>query len=115
MWIFTGVDGQVRWSDGASEQLLAGTAEWGSDIASLRSGCGAGTQVIAASKGDSSGADSLRAYEILNQQATPSSAPLSFNGVVTSMWTQLPEGRVTAAVQTPKGSYEAYTISLSCN
>jgi hypothetical protein len=115
MWIFAGVDGQVRWSDGAAEQLLGGTSDWGSDIASLRSGCGAGTQVIAASKGDSSGADSLRAYEILNRQAAPSSVPLAFNGTITSMWTQVPEGRVTAAIQTAKGSYEAYGISLSCN
>jgi hypothetical protein len=115
MWIFAGVDGQARWSDGAPEQLLAGTSEWGSDITSLRTGCGAGTQVIAASKGDASGTDSLRAYEVLNQQAAPASAPLAFNGVVTALWTQVPEGRVTAAVQTSKGSYEAYAISLSCN
>lgn len=115
MWIFAGVDGQVRWSDGSPEQVLAGTTDWGSDIASLRSGCGVGTQVIAASKGDTSTADSLRAYEILNQQASPSSAPLAFNGIVTSLWTQVPEGRVTAVVQTSKGSYEAYAISLSCN
>jgi hypothetical protein len=115
MWIFAGVDGQTRWSDGAPEQLLAGTSDWGSDIASLHSGCGTGTQVIAASKGDASDSDSLRAYEILNQQAAPASAPLAFNGVITALWTQVPDGRVTAAVQTSKGSYEAYAISLSCN
>ncbi len=115
VWIFAGVDGLVRWSDGASEQFLDATAEWGSDIASLHSGCGAGTQVIATGKGDDSDEDSVRAFEILNQQASAVSTPLTFAGSVTSLWTQSGDATVTATVHTTKGSYEAYAIDLSCN
>jgi hypothetical protein len=115
MWIFTGVDGQVRWTDGGPEQALASASEWGSDIAQLRSGCGVGTQVIATSKAATVGTDSLRAYEVLNQQATAVSAPLSFDGTVTALWSQAGDSQVIATTRTAKGSYETHAISLSCN
>jgi hypothetical protein len=115
LWIFAGIDGQVRWTDGGAEQFLAATSEWGSDIATLHSGCGAGTQVIAAAKGDDSDEDSVRAFEILNQQASAVTTPLTFPGSVTSLWTQIGEVAVTATIHTTKGSYEVYAIDLSCN
>ena len=115
MWIFAGLDGQVRWMDGGAEQLLAGTADWGSDIAAIRSGCAAGTQVLATSRSNDSGEDTIRAFEVLNQQASPVSAALAFDGEITSVWTQAGDGSVTAVLHTTKGSYEAYAIDLSCN
>lgn len=115
MWIFTGIDGQVRWIDGGAAQPLTSAQDWGSDIAALHSGCGAGTQVIAASNGHLPNEDTLRAYEILNRQATAISTPLLFNGSVVSLWSRAGESTVAAGVRNAKGSYEAYAIDLSCN
>jgi hypothetical protein len=115
MWILAGVDGQVRWTDGGAEQLLAGTQDWGSDVAALYSGCGTGTQVIAASNSNSASEDSLRAYEILNRQAAAISTPLVFADSIISLWSRPGENTVTAAVRNAKGTYEAYAIDLSCN
>jgi hypothetical protein len=112
-WIFASVDGQVRWTDGGEPQLLAESLDWGSDVASLRTGCGAGTQVIASRRGD--GDEALRAYEIMNRQATPASAELPLTGPVVSMWSQTGGGTVTATIKTSKGNYEAYAIEVTCN
>jgi hypothetical protein len=114
LWIFTGIDGQVRWTDGGAEQPLPATQEWGSDIASLHSVCGAGTQIIASSDNHSTD-DSVRAYEILNHQPSRVSAPVVFGGPIISLWSQPSASTVMAAVQNTKGSYEAYAIELSCN
>jgi len=115
-WILTGVDGRVRWSDGGAEQPLAGAADWGSDIASLHTGCGTGTQVLVTDRGDGTGGDSLRAFEIFNHQATISAAPSTFPGPITALRTQ-PDGAAATAVVhlLNRGSYEAYSIDLSCN
>jgi hypothetical protein len=115
-WIFTGVDGRVRWTDGGVEQPLADTSDWGSDIASIRSGCGTGTQLLVTSRGDDSAADSLRAFEIFNRQAAIASAPMSVGGPITALWAATDNSSAVAIVHViEKGTYEAFSVDLSCN
>ena len=45
LWIFAAIDGQVHVVDGTSDR--AARLNWGSDIASVRTSCGAGWQVLA--------------------------------------------------------------------
>ena len=46
-------DGQIHMVDGVNDQ--AGRFGWGSDLASVKTACGAGWQVLATSSGDSGG------------------------------------------------------------
>ena len=92
--LLTGIDGKVQLVENGALKPVAGTRDWGSDFAVLRSGCGAGTQVIASGSGEAA-SDSLRAYEIPAQEAVAVSAPLAMDGTVTALWTA-PDGKERA-------------------
>ena len=47
LWLFAAIDGQVHMVDGVSDQ--AARLGWGSDLTSVKTACGAGWQVLAAS------------------------------------------------------------------
>jgi hypothetical protein len=115
LWIFTGVDGQVRESDGVNERRIssATSGDWGSDLAAVRDACGLGTQLLVSSVGD--GADSLRAYEVPDREPVLVSAAMSFDGPVTSLWPSM-DGTTANAVahNTTGGRYEAYSVSVAC-
>src|SRR6185437_90729 len=49
-WLLAAVDGKVHLLDGVTDQVME-KLKWGSDIASLRSGCGSGWQVLATGAG----------------------------------------------------------------
>ena len=53
LWIFAGVDGGIRLLDGITEQTAR--LNWGSDLASIKTTCGSGWQVLATQPGDHSG------------------------------------------------------------
>lgn len=113
LWAFAGVDGQVHFLDGVADRPFAQLG-WGSDIASLRSGCGAGWQVLATSDGDGPG-DSVRAFEIPDREPVLVSAPVEFEGRVTAMWTDSDGTGVTAISHNAEtGKYEAYRLSMDC-
>jgi hypothetical protein len=115
LWIFTGVDGQVRESDGVNERRVASSVsgDWGSDLAAVRDACGLGTQLLVSSAGD--GADSLRAYEVPDREPVLVSAAMSFEGPVTSLWPSMDGTTANAVVHnTTGGRYEAYSVSVAC-
>ncbi len=112
--LVTGVDGKVQMVENGALRTVAGTRDWGSDFAVLRSGCGAGTQVIASSSGEAAN-DSLRAYEIPALEAMPASAPLAMDGTVTALWTA-PDGKsVLAVVRNAANQYEVDRVTALCN
>jgi hypothetical protein len=117
--LIDGVDGKVQLVETASLKPIAGTRDWGSDIAALHSGCGAGTQVIVSGSGEAV-SDSLRAYEIPAFEAVPASAPLAMDGAVTALWTA-PDGKsVLASVRKPGSQghaepYEVDRVTANCN
>ena len=113
-WIIDTLDGQVNVLDGTVLRAVGGTRDWGSDLASVRSGCGSGTQVLATSSGEG-GSDTLRAFEVPELEAVPVSAPLVFEGTITALWTKPQGDSAVAVVQTPAGSYEAYNVSIACS
>jgi hypothetical protein len=116
LWIFTGVDGQVRESDGVNERRVASSVsgDWGSDMAAVRDACGLGTQLLVNSAGD--GADSLRAYEVPDREAVVVSAAMSFEGPITSLWSSMDGTTANAVVHnTTGGRYEAYSVSVACS
>lgn len=112
--LLTGVDGRVLLAQFGSLKAIAGTRDWGSDEAALRSGCGADTQILASGSGQAIN-DSLRAYSLPALEAVPASAPLAMNGTVTALFS-VPDGSsVIAIVRTPDNHYEGYRVTALCN
>lgn len=112
--LIDGIDGKVQLLESAPLKSVAGARDWGSDFATLHTGCGAGTQIIASSSG-AVPADSLRAYELPAREAIPTSAPLAMDGSVAALATS-PDGKsVIAIVRTAANQYEVDRVTASCN
>jgi hypothetical protein len=93
---------------------VSGTRDWGSDFAALRTGCGAGTQIVASGSGEAV-TDSLRAYELPGQEALAVSVPLAMDGTVTALWAA-PDGKsLLAVVRTAADEFEVDRVTASCN
>jgi hypothetical protein len=112
--LIAGIDGNTRLIENGAIRAVAGTRDWGSDFALMRSGCGAGTQVVASSSGEAP-SDSLRAFEIPALDALPVSAPLSLNGTVTALWTAQDGKSALAVVRNPAGEFEVDRVTALCN
>jgi hypothetical protein len=113
LWLFAATDGSVHLMDGMSDQT-AGRLNWGSDIISLRTGCGSGWQILATQGGDGA-TDAVRAFEIPDREPLPASQPVEFNGAITALWTET-NGEMAIAVShnSATGNYEAYRLSTTC-
>ena len=113
LWVFAGLDGRVHIVDGINDQTT--TLLWGSGVASIRTTCGSGWQVLATSNGGQP-QDSVRAYEIPDRDPVAVSAAVDFPGAITALWT---EARGDTAVAITKnqetGSYEAFRLAVACS
>jgi hypothetical protein len=113
LWLFAATDGKLHILDGIRDQI-SGT-DWGSDIATVRTNCGAGWQVLATSADDQSD-DSMRAYELPDRDPIAVSAPLNLPGKISALWTQANgDSAVAVAKNSETGSYEAYRLTVACN
>jgi hypothetical protein len=113
LWVLAGVDGNVHLLDGVADQVLRQLV-WGSDVASIRSSCGLGWQILATSNEDSS-TDNVRAFEIPDREPIAMSAPVDFAGRITALWTDSDAAGVTAIARNlATGKYEAYRLSIDC-
>jgi len=112
LWLFAATDGQVHLLDGMNDQPAR--FDWGNSIASLKTTCGAGWQVLATSSGERT-SDFVRAYEFPDRDPIAVSAPIDLGGAVSALWT---EARGDSAVVVVKdqdtGSYEAYRLAMAC-
>ena len=113
LWLFATTDGQVHMVDGLSDQTAR--LGWGSDLATVKTACGAGWQVLATSSGDQ-GTDSVRAYEFPDRDPVAVSAATDVGGTITALWT---ESRGDTAIMVTRNqetdSYEAFRLALACN
>jgi len=113
LWLFAATDGKLHILDGIRDQISV--SDWGGDIATVRTNCGAGWQVLATKADDQSG-DSVRAYELPDRDPIAVSAPISFSGKVSGLWTQANGDNAIAVVKNAEtGSYEAYRLTVACN
>lgn len=112
LWLFATADGKVHVIDGMNDQ--PSSFAWGSDIAALRTLCGAGSQVLATAPGDAA-QDSIRAYEFPDHDPVAVSAAVDFPGPVSALWTEARGDSATAiAKNRDTGSYEAFRLALAC-
>ena len=113
LWLFAATDGQVHMVDGVSDQVAK--FGWGSDLASVKTSCGAGWQVLATTSGEQA-EDSVRAYEFPDRDAVAVSAGIDFSGVVSALWTEAKgDTAIAVARNRETGSYEAFRLALACN
>jgi hypothetical protein len=112
LWVFTGVDGTVHAVDGMTDQVWHGVA-WGSDVASVHTGCGDGWQVTASGRTDA-GNDEIRAYDVPDREPIAASTPLSLPGRVTALWNSS-EAQALVVIHNEEASrYEAYRVLFTC-
>jgi hypothetical protein len=113
LWLFAMVDGQVHLLDGSTDQVIPAPG-WGSDIATVRSACGSGWQILATGGGDNV-RDSVRAFELPDREPVGMSAPLEISGRVTALWTESGgSGVVAVARNNDAGGYEAFRLTVTC-
>ncbi|HLW87015.1 MAG TPA: hypothetical protein VKR57_00905 [Terriglobales bacterium] len=114
LWVFGATDGQIHLLDGMTDQAVAKLG-WGSDLAGVRSGCGLGWQVLAASR-DNDASDKVQAFEMADRQAVAASAPVEFGGSITALWADSDSTSVIAVAQNSEtGRYEASRLSITCS
>ena len=120
--VLTGSDGIAR-TFGKGAEPLAAFAGWGSEIASVHSGCGkTGWQVLRTGVGDWTKGDTVQATEINEGRAEAVSTAMEFPGAIVALHTpgmRVEDGSgqsramaVDRNLQT--GWYEVYLISVSC-
>jgi hypothetical protein len=113
LWIFSTVDGEVHLLDGVSDQTVAKLG-LGSDIVSVRSGCGVGSQVLVAGNEDGA-SDSVRAFEIADREPVVVSQAAEFNGKITALWADADgTGAIAISQNSETGKYEANRLSIAC-
>ena len=112
VWLVAATDGSLHVLDGSSEQTLS--ARWGSDVASVKSNCGSGWQILATQPGVGS-TDAVRAFEMPEQNLVQVSVPMEFAGPVTALWTEASgSGAIAVSKNAATGNYEAYRVSVAC-
>jgi hypothetical protein len=115
LWLFAATDGHVHLVDGVTDQAMK--LDWGSDLASVKTLCGAGWQVLATSS-EEGAADSVRAYEFPDRDPVAVSAAVDWSGggVVTALWTEAKADTAIAVVRNREtGSYEAFRLAVACS
>jgi hypothetical protein len=113
VWLFAELDGNTHVLDGVSEQSTS--LGWGSDIASLRSACGSGWQILATSP-DRGQNDSVRAFEMNDRAPVPATQAISIDGRVSALWPAADGSSAMAMSHDPEaGTYDAYRLTLTCS
>ena len=114
--LFNGVDGRLIMIENNVMKPIAGARDWGSDFASIRSGCGSGAQVLVSASG-AAPADSVRAYDIPGREAAPAGSALPFDGQVMAIWPSTEGTTATVIVRaaTSHTPYEVYSVSALCD
>ncbi len=113
LWLFAGVDGQIHLVDGMRDQ--AARLDWGSDVASVKTMCGSGWQVLATGAANGS-VDTLRAYEVPDRDPVPVSAPLEVPDEITALWTEARGDSAMAIGRSREtGNYEAFRLAVACS
>ena len=120
--ILTGKDGLARLYEGGSEPVTT-IPDWGGEIASVKSGCGFGWQILATGKNDWTAPDTIQAFEIKDHAPRLVSQTLDFSGPVIALhnpssWNSVDRVDAQDAVaivhNLQTGRYEAYRLTISC-
>jgi hypothetical protein len=115
-WISGGIMGETRLIANKNGTALATTSAWGSELATVKTDCGTGWQILSTSKRDRTEVDSIAVYEWSGNEFRALSDPLELDGPVVAMWSDENGGPARAVVHNLKtGNYEAYLLKVGCS
>ncbi len=115
-WATTNTDGEIRVYGESSAEPIATASSFGSQIASVQTGCGTGWQILTTSAADYSKPDSIQAQEWTGREFRAVSAAMEFDGPVLALRRGTEMNSVRAIVHNLKtGMYEAYSLNVFCN
>ncbi len=121
--VVTGQDGLARLYEEGAEPVAV-FPDWGSEIASVYSGCGSGWQVLVTGNGDWTTSDAIQAIDLKDHRAQSVSAAMEFAGPIVALHTPATRTAdnvaanaraVAVARNLQTGRYEAYQLSISCS
>jgi hypothetical protein len=121
--VVTGQDGLARLYEEGAEPVAI-FPNWGSEIASVYSGCGSGWQVLVTGNGDWVTSDAIQAIDLKDRRAQSVSAAMEFAGPIVTLHTPATRTADNAAANAravavarnlQTGRYEAYQLSISCS
>ncbi len=113
MWLFASVDGDIHVVDGVTDRTAKWN--WGSDLAGVRTSCGAGTQVLVTTPSHED-VESVRAFEFPDRDPVAVTSKVDFSGPISALWTE-PKGdtAIGVAKNQETGNYEAYRLAVVCD
>jgi len=109
-WIFAAADGRAH-VYAHSWDPAGGIEGWGSDIAAVRTPCGA--RILATRPTSLAEPDAIQPYDLVSDAPHAAGPPLEFDGPITALWSA--GSSVTAVsrdLQT--GRYAAYSLAPNC-
>ncbi len=121
--VVTGQDGSARLYEEGAEPVAV-FPNWGSEIASVYSGCGSGWQVLVTGNGDWTTSDAIQAIDLKDRRAQSVSAAMEFAGPIVALHTPATRTAdnvaanaraIAVARNLQTGRYEAYQLSISCS
>jgi hypothetical protein len=113
LWYFASISGETYVVDDSGGRTTK--TKWGSDIAGVKTSCGAGWQVLATSTYEG-GQDSVRAYEVPDRDPVAVSGIVNFPGPISALWTEASGDSAVAVAKNPEtGNYEASRLSVACS
>jgi hypothetical protein len=117
--IITGKDGLARLYSQGPEPIFTFPG-WGSEIASIQSGCGHGWQILVTGKGDWTTPDSVQALEVDGDQLREMTPAIDFPGPVVGLHLSgsSPQSKTDGAMAIVRnlftGRYEVYVLTINC-
>jgi hypothetical protein len=114
LWLFAATDGRVRVVDGTTDQSTS--FPWGSELASVKTSCGSGWQVLATNS-EEANSDWVRAFEFPDLDPVAVSGAVDFpGGVITALWTEVKGDTAVAVVRNRETeSYDAFRLAVACS
>lgn len=115
-WISSGTDGNARIVSNKSSEILGTASGWGSELATVKTNCGNGWQILATRQRDRTEPDAITVYEWNGTEFRALTDPLEMDGSVVVLWSNEDGGPARAVVRNLKtGNYEAYLLKVGCS
>src|SRR5690348_2784364 len=102
-------DGRALLFEGSATPVASFTG-WGSDIAALWSHTRQRWPILVTRDGDWTQPDAIQAFDIVEHQAIPVSAPVDFDGPITALWPEGENEALAVSRNLKTGLYEAFLL-----
>ncbi|HEV2340683.1 MAG TPA: hypothetical protein VGS15_02650 [Candidatus Acidoferrales bacterium] len=102
-------DGRALLFEGSATPVASFTG-WGSDIAALWSRTRQRWPILVTRDSDWTQPDAIQAFDIVEHQAVPVSAPMDFEGPITALWPEGENEALAVSRNLKTGLYEAYLL-----